>query len=181
MTNDHHSLAFDSSDDTRAQNNQLKITPVDLAINDELREYVYSEAKKTNRTIEHQVKIENHKIHLKNLIREQEEARDVIFGLDNRQVVEALKCSHQELARWIDEGKLPFDGLVDSYRWRSMGRGTIDITTNGWLPETIARLRDKVEQWRFEHKQRMSARKKGSKAKDNHRTWSGTIGKMTLT
>jgi hypothetical protein len=149
----------------------ITIEVEDLAANDELRQRIYAEAARNGRTVEHQVALEN--INIEHTNKKSEiysgcdkalEGLPYIFGLDKRKATGVLKCSYQELARWILEGKLPYDGVVESYEFTSM-RWTRDVITGAWLPETIAVARDNIESWRREHRQQQKEKKTAAKAR----------------
>lgn len=81
-------------------------------------------------------------------------------GYDWRDVVEELECSRQELERWQEDGKFPPpDGLVLTHTFTSMSRA-YDHMGDGWLPETIEKVKPHNEQWRAEHQVALKAKQK---------------------
>jgi hypothetical protein len=73
-----------------------------------------------------------------------------MLGLDWRDAMAELRCTRPELDRWISEGRLPYDGRVQTYAFSSMSRSYQTIE-GGWRPETIAAVKPHVEEWRAEH------------------------------
>jgi hypothetical protein len=83
---------------------------------------------------------------------------DVGYGW--REATEALQCSRQEFERWHEEGKLPPpDGEVESYIFTSWNRAFNEMA-DGWLPETIEKVKPYIEKWRAEHKAWLKSRRR---------------------
>jgi hypothetical protein len=78
-----------------------------------------------------------------------------LLGLDWRDAMEQLGCTRPELFRWVEEGKLPYDGRVHTYRFSSMNR-SYHTVEGGWMPSTIEKAKTFVEGWRAEHKSKRS-------------------------
>jgi hypothetical protein len=84
-------------------------------------------------------------------------------GYDWRGVTKALQCSRQELQRWQEDGKFPPpDGEVFSHTFTSMSRA-YDHMADGWLPETIEKVKPLLETWRTEHKEKLKAERRKTK------------------
>jgi hypothetical protein len=83
-----------------------------------------------------------------------------MLGLDWRDAMKELQCTRPELERWVSEGRLPYDGRVQTYRFSSMSRSYTTVE-GGWRPETIEAAKPHVEEWRAEYKEmRKEARKR---------------------
>jgi hypothetical protein len=78
-----------------------------------------------------------------------------LLGLDWRDAIGQLGCTRPELFRWLEEGKLPYDGRVHTYRFSSMSR-SYHTVEGGWKPATIEQAKAFVEGWRAEHKSKKS-------------------------
>jgi hypothetical protein len=105
---------------------------------------------------------------------EHEEKELQMLGLDWRDAMERLECTRPELHRWIAEGRLPYDGLVRTYRFSSMSRSHPTIE-GGWRPETIEAAKPHVEEWREEHKIEKRQRQRNRKTIKNLSTDGATM------
>jgi hypothetical protein len=88
-----------------------------------------------------------------------------LLGFDWRDATAHLGCTRPELLRWIEQGKLPYDGRVHSYRFSSMSR-SYRVIEGGWKPETIEKAKEFVEAWREEHKNKKQADRKTKRRAD---------------
>jgi hypothetical protein len=63
-----------------------------------------------------------------------------LLGFDWRDAMKHLDCTRPELFRWIEEGKLAYDGRVHTYHFSSMSRMHPTVE-GGWKPPTQLKKR----------------------------------------
>ena len=80
-------------------------------------------------------------------------------GYDWRDVIEALQCSRQQLRWWQEDGRFPPpDGEVLSHTFTSMSRA-YNHMDDGWLPETIEKVKPYIEKWRADYEAALKRRR----------------------